>query len=103
MNAVQLKLNETNRGYFYIQDGEETLAKMVISIKGTHLTVHHTEVSPKAEGRGLAGELLKTMVAYVRDHGLNVVPLCPYVHAQFQRHPNLYEDVWVKQPTDVNQ
>ena len=102
MNDVQFKLNETNHGYFYVQNGGEKLAQMVISIAGTHLTVYHTEVLPKAEGQGLAGELLKTMVAYARQHGLQVVPLCPYVHAQFRRHPELYEDIWVKQPSDVN-
>ncbi|HEU4902844.1 MAG TPA: N-acetyltransferase [Flavisolibacter sp.] len=35
-----------------------------------------------------------TMVDYARKNGLKVIPLCPYVHAQFKRHPADYADVW---------
>ncbi|RYG04616.1 MAG: N-acetyltransferase, partial [Chitinophagaceae bacterium] len=45
-------------------------------------------------GKGLAKELLNTMVAYARANRLKVVPLCPYVHAQFKRHPEDFADVW---------
>ena len=37
------------------------------------------------------------MVDYARKHDLKVIPLCPYVHAQFKRHPDEYADVWNKQ------
>ena len=96
MNDVQFKLNESKNGLFFIQNGENTIAKMVISIDGNRLTVYHTEVLPEVEGQGMAGELLKTVVAYARQHELKVVPLCPYVNAQFQRHPSLFNDVWAK-------
>jgi uncharacterized protein len=38
--------------------------------------------------------LLKGLVEYVRKNGLKVIPLCPFVHAQFKRHPDEYADVW---------
>jgi len=95
MNDVQLTVNPKGHGSFFITESDgEKMAEMVISVSGNHLTVYHTEVSPKAQGKGLAGELLKTMVAYARTHQLKVVPLCPYVHAQFKRHPELYNDIW---------
>lgn len=91
---VRLQLNDAGQGAFLIQDGEEQLGEMEISITGGNLTVYHTEVSPKAEGKGFAKRLLAAMVDHARKNGLNVIPLCPYVHAQFKRHPDDYADVW---------
>jgi predicted GNAT family acetyltransferase len=53
-------------------------------------------VSPKAEGKGFAKMLLEAMVDYVRKHDMKVIPLCPYVHLQFRRHPEQYADIWLK-------
>lgn len=96
MEEVKLKLDENGRGYFYMLDGEEQIAEMEVSISGNNLTVYHTEVLPKAEGKGLAKKLLTTMVDHARKNALKVIPLCPYVNAQFKRHPEDYVDVWNK-------
>src|ERR1700712_2207172 len=97
MDDVILNLNEKGHGAFYIMDGEEQMGEMVVSIDGNNLTVYHTEVSAKAEGKGFAKKLLTAMVEYVRGKGLKVIPLCPYVHAQFRRYPDEYNDVWNKE------
>jgi predicted GNAT family acetyltransferase len=94
MADIQLSLNDKQHGSFFIQEGEEKIAEMVIAIAGSNLTVYHTEVVPEEEGKGLAHELLVYMVEYARQHQLKVIPLCPYVHAQFKRHPELYQDLW---------
>ena len=96
MDEVKLKLNEKGHGAFYIMDGVEQLGEMVVSISGKMITVYHTEVAAKAEGKGLATQMLYAMVDYARKNGMKVIPLCPYVHAQFKRHPNEYADVWNK-------
>jgi len=100
MEEANLVLNEKGRGAFLIMDGEEQLGEMALAISARQIIVYHTEVSPKAEGKGLAKILLNTMVAYAREHQLKVVPLCPYVHAQFKRHPQDFEDIWVKSKED---
>ncbi|WP_121356947.1 GNAT family N-acetyltransferase [Flavisolibacter nicotianae] len=94
MEDVKLSLNEKGQGAFLILEDAKQLGEMVVSVSGTNLTVYHTEVSPEAEGKGLAKELLKAMVGYARKNGLKVTALCPYVHAQFKRHPDEYADVW---------
>lgn len=94
MEDIQLKLNEQGQGVFLIMEGTEQIAEKVIGINGTDLTVYHTEVSAGAEGKGVAKKLLEAMVDYARKQHLKVIPLCPYVHAQFKRHPEAYEDVW---------
>jgi predicted GNAT family acetyltransferase len=69
---------------------------MVVSISGSNLTVYHTEVSESLKGKGVSTQLLETMVQYVRDNNLKVIPLCPYVSVQFRRHPDKYNDIWNK-------
>ena len=94
MEEIQLSLNEKNHGHFYINDGGEQIAEMQIGISGNDLTVYHTEVSPDYEGHGLAKKLLSAMVDYARKNQLQLIALCPYVFAQFKRHPQEYDDIW---------
>ena len=96
MEDIRLELNEHKRGKFYITEADERLGLMDVGINNGRLVVYHTEVLPKAEGKGFAKKLLEAMVDYARKHQLKVLPLCPYVLAQFKRHPGLYEDIWEK-------
>jgi predicted GNAT family acetyltransferase len=70
--------------------------KMDIALTDGGLTVFHTEVAHKFEGRGFAKLLLNQLVSYARENALKIIPLCPYVNLQFRRHPADYEDVWSK-------
>ena len=97
MNTIQLKLNAAQRGAFVIEDGKERLAEMAVGISGKNLVVYHTEVSEKLRGKGIASQLLSEMATYARRENLKVVPLCPYVHAQFERHADQYADIWNKE------
>jgi predicted GNAT family acetyltransferase len=94
---VQLKLDDTGKGAFFIEEGGKRVAEMVISISGNNLTVYHTEVSEALKGKGVSTMLLETMVKYVRDNNLKVIPLCPYVNVQFKRHHEKYDDIWNKE------
>lgn len=94
MNDIKLKLESNGKGAFVVEDGDERTAEMVIGIANGNMTVYHTEVSEKLQGQGIAAKLLSTMVQYARDNKLKVIALCPYVHAQFKRHPETYADIW---------
>jgi uncharacterized protein len=96
MAAVKFDLNENNSGAFTINDDGKQIGEMVVDIKESKLTVYHTEVAPEAEGKGCAKDLLDAMVDYARKNNLQVVPFCPFVTAQFRRHPEEYADVWKK-------
>ncbi|MEO6869599.1 MAG: GNAT family N-acetyltransferase [Ginsengibacter sp.] len=94
MENVKLHLDETGSGQFYIDKNNERAGKMVFGISGNDLTVYHTEVLPKYEGKGLAKKLFSAMVKYAREKKLKVIPLCTYVLAQFEKHPEEYKDLW---------
>lgn len=94
MHEIKLALNENGRGAFLIEEKGERLAEMAIAIAGDNLTVFHTHVNDSLQGQGIAAQLLSTMVAYARANHKKVIALCPYVSAQFQRHPEQYADIW---------
>ncbi len=94
MENLQLQLGDNGSGHFIFKEGDEKLGEMIISISGKDLTVYHTEVIPEAEGRGIAKKLLNEMADYSRKNDLKVIALCPYVLAQFKRHPEQYLDIW---------
>lgn len=94
---AQVKLNiQGEPSSFDIYDEEGKVGEMIFDINGTDLTVYHTEVDTAKEGLGYAKMLLEAMVTYVRENGLKVIPMCPYVHIQFKRHEDLYRDIWNK-------
>jgi predicted GNAT family acetyltransferase len=94
MKEIELKLESGGKGAFVLEEGEKQVAEMAIGITGNNLTVYHTEVSELLKGQGVAAKLLAAMVAYAREHKLKVIALCPYVNAQFTRHPEQYVDIW---------
>ncbi|MFC5409578.1 GNAT family N-acetyltransferase [Larkinella bovis] len=100
MENIQFKTLGKGLSAFVIQEGEEKIGEMVVGLSDQYLTAYHTEVVPQKEGKGLAGQLLAAMVDYARQHQLKVIPLCPYVNAQFRRHPDLYEDIWEKERSE---
>ena len=94
MEEIKLQLDENRRGEFKLMvDGKEA-GEMAIAVGDNRLTVFHTEVDPELEGKGYAKQLLATMVDYARKNHLKVAPICPFVHAQFKRHPEQYADLW---------
>ena len=96
MNEIQLQLNDAGRGAFTLEKDGKRLAEMAVAVDDGNLTVYNTEVSEALKGQGIGVQLLSRMVAYARESKLKVIPLCPFVYAQFKRHPEEYADVWNK-------
>lgn len=72
--------------YVYRIDGEE--AEMTFRRAGDNLVVvDHTGVPHRFRGQGVAAALVAKSVEDFRAAGLKVLPLCPFVVAQFRRHP----------------
>lgn len=88
---------EGRKGEIQLFSDDKKAGKMDISVIGKKLTVYHTEVDPQFEGKGFAKILLERLVSYARENDLKILPLCPFVHAQFKRHPEEYNDVWLRE------
>jgi uncharacterized protein len=56
------------------------------------ITHRHTEVDPAYGGRGLGSRLVRYALDDARRRALRVKPLCPFVTAFIERHPE-YADL----------
>jgi len=56
------------------------------------ITFVHTDVPERLGGRGIGGRLARHVLDAARADGLKVVPLCPFIAAWMDRHPE-YDDL----------
>lgn len=61
------------------------------------VSADHTGVPESLGGRGIAGKLLAFMLEDARTAGFRIIPLCPYVRAQYARHPE-WQDLFTTAP-----
>lgn len=66
-------------------DGHRAIA--AYQLEGDTIAFTHTFVPKKLEGRGIASKLIRAALDSARDRGLKVVPICPFVKAYIERHP----------------
>ncbi|WP_020674859.1 GNAT family N-acetyltransferase [Geopsychrobacter electrodiphilus] len=50
------------------------------------MTLIHTKVPSELEGQGLGGKIVKAALEYAKNHGLQVIPQCPFVLSYIERH-----------------
>lgn len=96
MATITLELDEKNRGAFFISENQEKLGEMAVSKRNNILTIYHTEIKPEAKGKGFGKQLFDNMLDYVAKEKLLVKPLCPFVHAMFDKDPLRYSPIWLK-------
>ena len=51
------------------------------------ITLLHTEVDPAFEGKGFGSRLIGGTLDDIHSRGLSVVPVCRFVRAYLERHP----------------
>ncbi len=66
-------------------DGHRAIA--AYQLDDDTITFTHTLVPKKLEGRGIASKLIRAALDSARDRGLKVIPICPFVKAFIERHP----------------
>ena len=47
----------------------------------------HTEIAEAFEGHGLGSKLIAAALEDIRNRGLGLKPVCPFVRAYLERHP----------------
>ena len=80
-----VEIPEKNR--FEIRVDGEVAGHAEYARKGNRVIFTHTEIDPAREGQGLGSKLAAGALDAVRADGHPVVPLCPFVAAYIERHP----------------
>lgn len=80
--------DQGNRGEYHAAVSDNAaIGRLTYVREGDVLVADHTIVPPAIGGRGIAGELVRALVADARANGWKIRPVCSYVVAMFQRHP----------------
>lgn len=61
------------------------------------ISANHTIVPEEMGGKGVAKALLDFMLDDARQNGFRIVPVCPFIRAQYARHPE-WADLFTLRP-----
>lgn len=82
-----------HKGTFYMEENGERLAELQYHASSAgEMTIYHTEVSEKLQGKGTGKELVKAAVDFARKQKLQVIATCPYAEKVIERTPE-FQDV----------
>lgn len=93
--ALEIEHNEREKRFEAELDGHLAHADYMMGTKGTTIVFTHTEVPEAFEGQGIGSKLAKAALNYARDNELRVQPLCPFIRAYIERHPEEYGDLTI--------
>lgn len=88
---MQIITEEAGSGGRYVGrvEGIDQPAQMTFSRASASLIiVDHTEVPGEMRGTGAGQALAEYAVAEARKGGWKIIPLCPFMKAQMDRHPD---------------
>jgi predicted GNAT family acetyltransferase len=91
---VVVRNNLEELRYELVVDGD-VVGEILYRRKAGAVALVHTEVAPSLEGQGLAGRLVSGALEDIRERGLHVIPICPFVRAYIRHHPE-YSDLVVR-------
>lgn len=86
----EVSVDEASRRYEITADGE-VAGFVTYRDNGAVRTLLHTEVDPAYEGRGLGSRLIQAALDDVRERGLGLRPVCPFVRAFLDKRPEYAE------------
>jgi predicted GNAT family acetyltransferase len=80
-------VDNTERRRYELWLGDEQAGYIAYREEPGAVVLIHTEIDPKYEGHGLGSQLVRGALDDIRRRGLRLVPVCPFVRAYLQRHP----------------
>lgn len=94
------KEQQDNRHGRYVAKiaGVEGEGEITFTNRGPHLiSADHTGAPETMRGMGVAPALVDYMIEDARSHAFRIIPICPYVRAQYRKHPE-WADVMTVAP-----
>ncbi|MBZ0328117.1 MAG: N-acetyltransferase [Altibacter sp.] len=86
---IKISENKDRKRFEMVVEGKTALIEYIRAENKMYLT--HTEVPKELEGKGVASSMAKQVLQQIKDEGLFLVPLCPFIAAYLKRHPEWKE------------
>lgn len=81
--------------------GIDAEAELTFTHRGAGLiSADHTGAPEALRGTGAAAALVDYLIADARENGFRIIPLCPYVRARYEKHPD-WHDVMTVAPGEM--
>nr|WP_299343907.1 GNAT family N-acetyltransferase [Allomuricauda sp.] len=77
--------NEDGKQFELHIDGKIAKIEYIRAKEKIYLT--HTEVPKGLEGQGIGTEMIRQALEFIKEQGLTLVPLCPFVALYLKRNP----------------
>ena len=83
-------VNNAEAGRFEVHlDGQVAFAEYRLLASG--ILFPHTVVPPAFEGKGVGGAMVRTAMAYAREHDQKVIPVCTFFAGYIAKHPEFHD------------
>jgi predicted GNAT family acetyltransferase len=86
-NADARVVDNRERSHYELWLGDDEAGYIAYREEPGAVVLIHTEIDPKYEGHGLGSQLVRGALDDIRGRGLRLVPVCPFVRAYLERHP----------------
>jgi predicted GNAT family acetyltransferase len=94
MPEIKHLINDSKGACIYEVDGKKMAERVYVMAGEKKMIIEHTEVDESLKGQGIGKQLQASLVEFVRDHDIKVIPLCPFANATFKRMKE-WQDVLV--------
>jgi len=97
--TVSKEMTDAGHGRYVARiDGVAEEAELTFTVPNSlTISADHTGAPTAMRGTGAALALVEFMIADARKAGFKIVPRCPYVRAQYAKHPD-WADVFTAKP-----
>lgn len=88
-NVTITRHDQGHSGEYHAEvEGSPHIGRLTWTERNGARVAEHTLVPPPIGGRGIAARLVEAMVADAREQGFRIKPVCSYVVAKFDEHPD---------------
>jgi predicted GNAT family acetyltransferase len=91
MKSTTIQISDNEKKQRFEMPVSDGLAVIVYRWQNGKLALMHTEVPPRAEGKGVASKLAKFAFEQAKRQQRKVLVYCPYISSYLRRHPEYNE------------
>lgn len=83
---------EIQNGRLYLKTEDDSMIAYILCpfVGDKAIEIKSTFVDPSIRGQGIAKEMILSLIEYVKNEGLSIVPSCSYSVKFFDEHPEYH-------------